>query len=86
MKDVVDTVPALKALMGTLGTSYRECARVFGTGHTHLWNAMNGKRRGPTLDTLVRYAAHAQREAGIEMQFFITTDRQLKWKITTATD
>ena len=39
---IVDTVPALKALMDAVGNSYRECASIFGTGHTHLWNAING--------------------------------------------
>tara|TARA_R110000824_G_scaffold68280_1_gene176779 strand:- start:222 stop:509 length:288 start_codon:yes stop_codon:yes gene_type:complete len=79
---IVDTVPALKALMDAVGNSYRECASIFGTGHTHLWNAINGKRRGPTIDTLVRYASRARDEAGVEMQLLITSDLKLKYKIT----
>ena len=78
---LVDTVPALKALMGEVGESYRECARIFGTGHSPLCKAINRKGRRPTLDTLVRWASNAQQETGIEMSFLITSDKILKWQI-----
>jgi len=85
---VVDTVPALKALMDSVGTTYRECARVFGTGHSPLCKAVNRKGRRPTLDTLVRWAARAREEAGVETSFLIenigTPDLRMKAKITTA--
>ena len=57
---MVDTVPALKALMGEVGDTYRECARIFGTGHSPLCKAINRKGRRPTLDTLVRWASNAR--------------------------
>ena len=79
---VVDTVPALKALMDEVGTTYRECARVFGTGHSPLCKAINRKGRRPTLDTLVRWAARARDEVGIEKSILITPEQQLKWKIS----
>ena len=78
---VVDTVPALKALMGEVGSTYRECARIFGTGDSPLCKAINRKGRRPTLDTLVRWAANAKEETGIEMSFLITPDQILKWSI-----
>ena len=78
---LVDTVPALKALMGEVGSTYRECARIFGTGHSPLCKAINRKGRRPTLDTLVRWAANEKEETGIEMSFLITPDQILKWSI-----
>ena len=78
---MVDTVPALKALMGEVGDTYRECARVFGTGHSPLCKAINRKGRRPTLDTLVRWASNAREEVGVEMSFLITPDKTLKWQI-----
>ena len=81
VEHVVDTVPALKALMDEVGTTYRECARIFGTGHSPLCKAINRKGRRPTLDTLVRWAGNAKEEVGIEMSFLITPEQTLKWKI-----
>ena len=78
---VVDTVPALKALMDEVGNTYRECARVFGTGHSPLCKAINRKGRRPTLDTLVRWAGKAREEVGVEMSILITPEQILKWQI-----
>ncbi len=81
---LVDTVPALQALMDEVGTTYRECARVFGTGHSPLCKAINRKGRRPTLDTLVRWASRAREEVGVEMSILITPDRTVKWQIKKA--
>tara|TARA_R100000008_G_scaffold85996_2_gene77448 strand:+ start:1154 stop:1423 length:270 start_codon:yes stop_codon:yes gene_type:complete len=81
---VIDTTKALKALVDEIGGSYRECARIMGCGHTHLWGVLNGKRPPATLDTLVRYAARAQAEAGISMSVLVTHDQQVRYQIKAA--
>jgi transcriptional regulator with XRE-family HTH domain len=81
---VIDTTKALQALVDAIGGSYRECARVMGCGHTHLWGVLNGKRPPATLDTIVRYAARTQIEAGISMSVLVTHDQQVRYQIKAA--
>ena len=81
---VSDTTKALQALVDAIGGSYRECARVMGCGHTHLWGVLNGKRPPATLDTIVRYAARTQAEAGISMSVLVTHDQQVRYQIKAA--
>ena len=81
---VIDTTKALQALVDAIGGSYRECARVMGCGHTHLWGVLNGKRPPATLDTIVRYAARTQAEAGISMSVLVTHDQQVRYQIKAA--
>ena len=81
---VIDTTKALRALADEIGGSYRECARVMGCGHTHLWGVLNGKRPPATVDTLIRYAASTSKEAGISMSILITHEQQVRYQIKAA--
>lgn len=81
---VIDTTKALRALVDEIGGSYRECARIMGCGHTHLWGVLNGKRPPATVDTLIRYAARTSQETGISMSILITHEQQVRYQIKAA--
>ena len=56
---VIDTNPALQALVNSIADTYREAGRVLGVSHTHIWHALNGTRKPITVNLLVKYAQRA---------------------------
>ncbi len=78
---VIDTNPALQALVNSIGTTYREAGRVLGVSHTHIWHALNGTRKPITVNLLVKYAQRAKRKTGVSMSFWITEEGRLKYKL-----
>ena len=81
---VIDTNPALKALVDSIGNTYREAGRVLGVSHTHIWHALNGTRKPITVNLLVKYAQRAKSKTGVRMSFWITDEGRLKYKLQTS--
>ena len=80
-KERVNTVPALQALVDAVGGGYRPVARVIGTSHTALWHMIQGTRPAPLLDTMIKYAQRARKEAGIEMSFTVNPSGELDFSL-----
>tara|TARA_R100000329_G_C7588707_1_gene208746 strand:+ start:779 stop:1048 length:270 start_codon:yes stop_codon:yes gene_type:complete len=78
---VIDTSPALQALVNAIADTYREAGRVLGVSHTHIWHALNGKRKPITVNLLVKYAQRARERTGVAMSFWITEEGRLKYKL-----
>ena len=78
---VIDTNPALQALVDSIASTYREAGRVLGVSHTHIWHALNGTRKPITVNLLVKYAQRAKEKTGVKMSFWITEEGRLKYKL-----
>ena len=78
---IINTNPALQALVDEVGSSYREAGRVLGVSHTHIWHALNGTRKPISVNLLAKYARRCRESVGISMQLLITADGNLKYKI-----
>jgi len=78
---VIDTNPALQALVNSVADTYREAGRVLGVSHTHIWHSLNGKRKPITVNLLVKYAQRAKEKTGVSMSFWITEEGRLKYKL-----
>tara|TARA_Y100000004_G_C8677791_1_gene312048 strand:- start:252 stop:518 length:267 start_codon:yes stop_codon:yes gene_type:complete len=79
---MIDTNPALKALVNSIADTYREAGRVLEVSHTHIWHALNGTRKPITVNLLVKYAQRAKKKTGIAMSFWITEEGKLKYKLS----
>jgi|TARA_R100001163_G_scaffold38814_1_gene29554 hypothetical protein len=78
---IINTNPALQALVDEVADTYREAGRVFGVSHTHIWHALNGTRKPISVNLLAKYAQRCRSTVGVSMQLLITADGTLKYKI-----
>ena len=78
---IINTNPALKALVDEVADTYREAGRIFGVSHTHIWHALNGTRKPISVNLLVKYAQRCRENAGVSMRLLITADGTLKYQI-----
>ena len=78
---VINTNPALRALVDEIGNTYREAGRVLGVSHTHIWHALNGTRKPISVNLLAKYAQRCRSSVGISMELWITADGTLKYKL-----
>jgi len=76
----INTVPALKALIESLGGNYHKAARDIGASHSALHHACSGKRAPVTLDTLADYATSAKKH-GVHMEFHVKPGGDLAFTV-----
>jgi hypothetical protein len=78
---VINTNPALQALVDEVADTYREAGRVFGVSHTHIWHALNGTRNPISVNLLAKYASRCRTTVGVSMELWINQEGLLKYKI-----
>jgi|TARA_R110000803_G_scaffold44646_1_gene94419 hypothetical protein len=78
---IINTNPALQALVDEVADTYREAGRMFGVSHTHIWHALNGTRKPISVNLLVKYAQRCRSSAGVSMVLLITADGTLKYRL-----
>lgn len=77
----VNTMPAIAALIKSMGGSLRQAAKIMGANYATLWRQKEAKKNPPSLDALVLYAHRVYTRTGIQMVVTVTPDMNLYYSI-----
>jgi hypothetical protein len=82
----VNTMPAIMALVKSMGGSFRQASKIMGANYSTLWRQKEGKKNCPSLDALVLYANRVYARTGIKMVVTVTPDMSLYYTLTDSHD
>lgn len=78
----VNTMPAIMALVKSMGGSFRQASKIMGANYATLWKQKEGKKNCPSLDALVLYSHRVYSRTGIKMVVTVTPDMNLYYTLT----